>query len=234
MVSRNRPQSSRPRRFQSPILSLVSARSSSGSTPIRTASSSERYSSIHFSASVGSDLGVELDSPGDVADPIGLRADRTAGEDRRALRWQGLIAVPLEGLEARRQRPDHRIGSPLLGHLDASPADLRLTRAPRGAPGGLGQQLRAQADRQNRHAIVDHRREEILLEAQPGMAVLLIGVHRATEGEDGVVVGDLELRPGPPLREQPLVQLHPALGHLVGEDARAGVRLVHDGQRSHR
>jgi uncharacterized protein len=40
IASRNRPQSSRPRRFQSATRGSVSARSLSGSTPIRTASSS--------------------------------------------------------------------------------------------------------------------------------------------------------------------------------------------------
>ena len=65
------------------------------------------------------------------------------------------------------------------------------------------------------------------------MTVLLVGVHRAPEGEDGVVVGDLDRRRGASLRERPLVQLHPALADLLGEDARTGVRLVHDGKGPH-
>ncbi len=177
---------------------------------------------------------MELDRPGDLPDSIGLDAHRTAGEDRGALGEHGLVAVPLERLEARRQRPDHGIGLPLLRHLDAVPADLRLARSPRRSAGSVGQQLGAEADRQHRHAVVDHGREEVLLEAQPGMAVLLVAVHGAAEGQDRVVFGDLQLRSGPPLREEPLVQLHPALRDLVAEHAGPGVLLVHNGQRPHR
>ena len=50
-ASRKRPQRLRPNWFQPAIFSRVSARRASGSRPIRTASSSSRHSSIHFSAS---------------------------------------------------------------------------------------------------------------------------------------------------------------------------------------
>ena len=65
------------------------------------------------------------------------------------------------------------------------------------------------------------------------MAILLVGVHRAAEGEDRVIVGDLEPRPSSPLGEPPLVQVHPALTHLLGEDAGSRVGLMDDGQRPH-
>ena len=141
--------------------------------------------------------------------------------------------MPLEAGEARRQRADHRVPGAVVRDLDVEPADLRLARAPCGAARRLGQDLAAEADGEDRHPVVDHRRQEVLLEAQPRMAVLLVDVHRTAEGEDGVVVGDLARRRRAALAELPLVQLDPAVAHLVGEDARPGVGLMGDGQRPH-
>src|SRR5262249_50871246 len=66
------------------------------------------------------------------------------------------------------------------------------------------------------------------------MAILLVGVHGTAEGEHGVVVGDLRGRLGAAFCERPLVELHAAGTHLLGEHAGAGVGLMHDGERSHR
>ena len=94
--------------------------------------------------------------------------------------------------------------------------------------------MRAEAHRKDRHAIVEHCRQEVLLEAQPWVAVLLVRVHGSAEGEHGVVVGDLAGRPGTLFGQGPLVELHAAVTHLVGEDAGAGVGLVHNGEGAHR
>ena len=54
------------------------------------------------------DLGVELDPPGGPVEPVGLDADRAAREHLGPRRRQALVAVPLEGLEARGERADQR------------------------------------------------------------------------------------------------------------------------------
>lgn len=64
------------------------------------------------------------------------------------------------------------------------------------------------------------------------MALLLVGVHGAAEGEDGVVavrVGGRLRR----LRRQPLVELDTVLSDRLGEDAGAGVALVDYRQDPH-
>ena len=142
--------------------------------------------------------------------------------------------MPLKRGEAGSEGADHRIGLPLRGDLHLVPADLRPARPPRRAAGGLGEQLRAETDREERHPVVEHRGEEVLLEAQPGVAILLVGVHRAAEGEDRVVLGDLQRWPGAALGEHPLVQLDAALAHLLGEHAGPGIGLVDDRENPHR
>src|SRR4029078_9410011 len=50
----------------------------------------------------GRHLGVELDTPGPLPQPVGLRADRAASEEYGALGRHRLVAVPLEAGGARR------------------------------------------------------------------------------------------------------------------------------------
>src|SRR4051794_21899689 len=65
------------------------------------------------------------------------------------------------------------------------------------------------------------------------MAILLVGVHGAPEGEHGPVARDLLRRRGATLGEGPLVELDAALAHLIPEHAWSGVRLMCDGERAH-
>ena len=78
----------------------------------------------------------------------------------------------------------------------------------------------------------DQALQEKALVAQPAVPVLLVDVHRAAEDEHGAVVLERRRRLRR-LGDQPLVELVPALGDRVGEDARRGVGLVDDGEDPH-
>jgi hypothetical protein len=129
----------------------------------------------------GVDLGVELDPP-DVAAPERLQAGGAVRERDCARRQRELVAVPLEAVEARGQRPEQRIFGALRRQLNGDPADLgphgRLCRA----AGGLGQQLRAEADAEERDLPLDRRADQIGLRAQCRVPRRLL----AAEGDDAV------------------------------------------------
>ena len=55
---------------------------------------------------------------------------------------------------------------------------------------GLGDQLRPEADTEQRYVSVEQPLDEEVLLPQPGVMVVLVGVHGATEDEDGAVVVD--------------------------------------------
>ncbi len=93
--------------------------------------------------------------------------------------------------------------------------------------GGLGQELRAEADAHRRHPRVEQRGEDHLLVGEPWILGLLVGVHGASEREHCVVRKEIARRVlfgG----NQPLVELPATRLRLVGEDAGTGIRLVDD------
>src|SRR5205807_6156102 len=97
---------------------------------------------------------------------------------------------------------------------------------------GLREELRAEADAQHRHAEVEQSLEEHVLVAEPGMAVVLVGVHRAPEDQHRAVVVERP-RQGRAPGEAPL--LEPVASPLDGvrEDAGAHGLAVDDRQDVH-
>ena len=64
--------------------------------------------------------------------------------------------------------------------------DLGLARGAHLGARRLRDQLRAQADAEERRAALEVLDEERVLAAQPRVLLVLVGVHRAAEDEDGV------------------------------------------------
>jgi hypothetical protein len=111
------------------------------------------------------------------------------------------------------------------GHLDVEPADLRPRGADRGPTRCLDEQLRAEADRHHRRSALEQLTQERLLARQPSVLGLLVGVHRAAEGEHAVVaerVGRRTVGLGP----IPKVEGVARLGDGLAEHARPGFALV--------
>jgi hypothetical protein len=178
------------------------------------------------------DLGVELEGPGALAEPGGLEAGLAAGEGDGPGGKGELVAVPLEGLEARSEGAEQRVVFALRRHLHPVPADLRPGRAPRLGARRRGQELTAEAETEQRHLARQQLPQQRLLLGDPAVPLAFVGVHRPAEDEDRVVAG----RVGRRLRtlgQRPLVE-HPAgLPDRLGEDARARIALVDDRQDSH-
>jgi hypothetical protein len=112
------------------------------------------------------------------------------------------------------------------------PADLRPPGPSRHRACRLGDELGAEAEPEQRHAALQQPPQERLLASQPGVRGLFADVHRAAEGEDGVVAERVGRR-GIALRQHPLVELVAAVADRLGEDARAGVALLDDREDSH-
>src|SRR2546421_9011076 len=92
-------------------------------------------------------LGVKLDAPpGRCGQSKGLQTGRAACQAHNVRRRRDLVAVPLEAVEALRQRPEYRVAVSHGGELDGYPADLGRGGSFGAAPGDLGQELRSQAD----------------------------------------------------------------------------------------
>ena len=77
--------------------------------------------------------------------------------------------------------------------LDAVPADLRLPARADPRAGRFCDQLRAEADAEQRKAALDQRGEKELLVSEPWVRKLLVDMHRSAEGEHRIVGSD---RPG--------------------------------------
>jgi hypothetical protein len=140
--------------------------------------------------------------------------------------------VPLEALEGGGEHAEQRIVRAFGQDSDRVPPDLRGARAAHRPAPRLCKQLRTEAGAEQRRPAIDQLGQQCQLALDPGVRLALVGVHRAAEGQHGVVAervgGRLEL-----LCDQPLVVLHPAGGHRLGEDAWAGVGLMHDRERPH-
>ena len=134
----------------------VSARIASGSSPVATASSSSPNSSSHelTSGPVTSAWNCAPQA-GRLGHPERLQARRVASQRRGAGRERRLIGVPLENHELGRQRPDQRVGPALLRDLDPMPADLRRRSPVRPRAGHLGYELGAEADTEQRRALLE-------------------------------------------------------------------------------
>ena len=157
------------------------------------------------------DLGVELQPPSGLPlDAERLDAGRGTSELHGAGRQRRDVVVPLEQLNRRCERPDHRVGRPSVGDLDLVPPDLGLGRAVRGGARRLCEELAPEAHTEDRLTPRERIADELLLWAQPSVLVLLIQVHRAPEDEQGVGHGRRGRGAG-----------HP--GRKVAEHARAGV-----------
>src|SRR5205823_11614227 len=119
------------------------------------------------------------------------------------------------------------------GQLGRQPADLRLARRMHGRVRGLREELRAETDPEYRSPQAEHPLEEEVLVPQPGMAVVLVGVHRAAECEYGAVLVEWPGERAVP-GEAPLVELVSALLDHLAEDPRAHVVAVDHRQDVHR
>ena len=179
MVFRNAEQSRRPSSFQAAIRSRVAARSAAGSA------TSSGSSASHDSTCSPRTSGWNW-TPHALPEPERLRADRAAGQFDGAVREVVGVVVPLKGVEPRRERRRDRIGGSLGRHLDREPADFGLrgpedlgTRCP-------GDQLRPKADAEHGRAALELPLEQAKLRPEPGMAVLLVGMHGAAEDDHSV------------------------------------------------
>ena len=112
------------------------------------------------------------------------------------------------------------------------PADLRLRRGHHRCVGRSRKELRAEADAENRLVQVEDPLDEERLLAQPRVAVVLVGVHRAAEDEDRAVVVDRprrRLAPG----EAPLLEVVPTLPDDLAEHTRPRRLPVDHGEDVH-
>ena len=173
---------------------------------------------------------MELHAPDAVAEPERLRARRAPCELDRACGHAVGVVVPLEGVEALRERAEDGILARGVGQLDLVPADLGLVGAVHGRVRRFREQLRAEAHAEGRHVEVEQPLEEEVLVAEPGVALLLVGVHCASEDEHCVVRVDGTRRRSAP-GERPLVVRVPR----VLDDAREqfGPRVCTVDHRQH-
>src|SRR3990172_9044823 len=129
-------------------------------------------------------LRMELRAPGRLAEAVALEARAAPGE------WDGaggkgeLVVVPLKRRKPLGERAEDGVALGLGEPLELVPADLRLGYAAHLRAERLGEELAAEADAENGYARVDVRTDEVVLVAEPGVAVLLVGVHRAAEDHD--------------------------------------------------
>jgi len=82
----------------------------------------------------------------------------------------------------------------------------------------LRDQLSAEADAKHGNVQVEQSLDEEVLLAEPGMVVVLVGMHRAAEDEHRAVVVDRPRRRRSP-GEAPLLELVPARGDRLEEHA---------------
>ena len=162
------------------------------------------------------DLGMKLDAPGGVADAERLDAHGRAGEHGRVRRRPALVAVPLERIESRRERPDaadrqRRRRSPRPRTSRSRPPGRAALPAR-----GRGEQLGPQTDAEQGRAALEHARSAALVSSPiQRCAFALVDVHRAAERHHRVVA-------------------HGIGGRRVGLDAETTRRARHPRQRSPR
>ena len=181
----------------------------------------------------GADFGVELDAPGRLADAVCLDAPRALRQHHRFRGREALVAVPVEAGEAGRHRLDQGIVGTLGRHLDFGPADLGVGHLANLAADGEAEDLGAEAGSEQRGAALDQLGEQQLLEPQPGMVRLLVGVHGAAERHHRVVFPRIGGRL-PLIGDVPVVEPDAPLADRLGEDAGPRVVLMDQRQDSHR
>jgi hypothetical protein len=110
------------------------------------------------------------------------------------------------------------------------PADLWSADAPGGSAGGLGQELRAEADAEQGQPAPEQVPEQVLLGTQPGVRLLLVHVHGPAEDHRGVEPVE---RGRVGLGGRPLDELVSRGEGGLAEDAGAGVGLMDDREDPH-
>jgi glutamate racemase len=98
-----------------------------------------------------------------------------------------------------------------------------------GRAGGLGEELGAQADAEDRRLALERPHEEAVLVEQPRVPLLLVRVHAAAEDEDGVRSVRRLLARG----DRALDELVPGGAHLGAEDAWSHARAVGECEHLH-
>ncbi len=119
-----------------------------------------------------------------------------------------------------------------VGGLHVTPADLGLGRSAYERAGRAGDELRPQADPEQRHAALDQLGEQRTLPWEPRVLGVLVRMHRAAEGDHGVVVARVPPRRAV-LGHAPLVQLGAARVDRIGEYPGTGIRFVDDREHAH-
>jgi hypothetical protein len=174
---------------------------------------------------------MELDAPGRVPEPVGLEADRIAGERHGSVRKLERVLVPLEGLEARGDAGEDWIAFRIGRQLDLVPAYLLIRGGPDVGTGCLRDQLAAQANPEHRHLLDEKALDQRVLFAEPRVVVLLVHVHSASEDEHRIEA--LGRRRRKAVDEVPLQELAVPLANRVGEGARGGVVLMDQREHAH-
>ena len=217
----------RPSSFQSAIRSRVCC--SSSSRPLGSSASS---SSAQLLDLVLGHLGVELDAPRAVAEPEGLSADLAPGQLHPAGGDGVGVVVPLEALEPLRESAEHGVVARFIRQLDRMPADLGLGGRPDVGMRRLRDQLRAETNTEHRYLEAEESLKQEVLLAQPGMVLVVVGVHRASEDEHGAVVVQRPRRRRAP-GEAPLLELVAALRDRICEHPSPDVLPMDHGQDVH-
>src|SRR5207247_2222164 len=134
--------------------------------------------------------------------------------------------------EPSREATEDRVVRARVGELDGEPADLGLLQWIHRSVRRLRDELRAEADSQDRRVQIEQPLQEEVLLLQPGMMIVLVGVHRAAEDEHRAVCVERtgqRLAPG----KAPLLEPVAALADDVAEHARAHARAMDDCQHLH-
>ena len=130
---------------------------------------------------------MELHAPRAVAEPEGLCAHAVARQLDGARRHIVGVVVPLKRVEGWRQPSEDRVLRARLGQLDREPADFGLLGGKHGRVRRLREQLRPEADSEDGHVQIEQPLQEQVLLPQPGMMIVLVGMHRAAEHEHRAV-----------------------------------------------
>jgi glycerol kinase len=180
-----------------------------------------------------SDLGMKLDAPDPILDPIALETHVAAGERGRVISQWHLIAVPLKRVETARERAEHRVTRGLRSQPDLVPADLRTQGTTRARASRLGDQLRTEADAEHRNALLQRARQEAPLHRDPGVLGVLHGVGRPSARQDRVVIRRVTWRSAI-LSGLPESLLSAVIADRFEEHTGPGVVLVNDREQAHR
>ena len=122
-----------------------------------------------------------------LAQTVGLARGVVVGEQLRAVRELEAVVVPLEGVDPLRQHADDRIvPAGVVESTSCQPTSARGA-GPTRAPDRAGDQLRAEADAEERDLARDRPADELGLIGEPGVLGVLVRVHGAAEDHDRVV-----------------------------------------------